>query len=87
MNISIPLTLDAEQSAALDMLVAEYNSGNQSADLSAKEYLALVLTNSINDKVARNFENAVRRLGDAAKALPYEQRLALIAQVESQIPK
>jgi hypothetical protein len=82
MNISI--TLNTEQAAALDELLASHNAGLD-APVSAEAYLQTVLLGIINDKVERQFEATANNLVKASKQLPYESRIALIAHVQAAI--
>jgi hypothetical protein len=82
MNISI--TLNTEQTAALDDLLASHNAGLE-APVSAEAYLQTVLLGIIDDKVERQFEATANNLVKASKQLPYESRIALIAQVQAAI--
>ena len=82
MNITI--TLNAEQQGALDDLVAAYNA-NRDEPVTATAYLQTVLLDIVDNRVRRNYDDAVERLKAAAKTLPYEQRNSLIAQVESAV--
>ena len=82
MNISI--TLNTEQTAALDDLLASHNESLQSP-VSAEVYLAAVLMGIIDHKVDRRFEATASNLVNASKQLPYESRIALIAQVQAAI--
>ena len=82
MNLSI--TLDTEQTAALDELLAAYNV-NRDAPVSAVVYLETVLTGIINDKVQRKFDAAAAELVSMAKSAPYEARLALMADLKSKL--
>jgi len=83
MNITI--TLDTEQTGALDDLLADYNK-KRDEPVTAEVYLVTVLTGLINDKVKRNFETTAGALVAAAKSLPYEARLQLIADVQAKLP-
>jgi hypothetical protein len=82
MNISI--ILNAEQSNALDDLLADYN-GTQETHVDAETYLVHVITGIVNDRVTRNFEASANALVSAAKSLPYEARLQLIAEVQAKL--
>ena len=82
MNISI--TLSTEQTAALDDLLASHNESLESP-ASAEVYLAAVLMGIIDHKVDRRFEATASNLVNASKQLPYESRIALIAQVQAAI--
>jgi len=82
MNLSI--ALNAEQTAALDDLLAGYNATRQEP-VTATAYLETVLTGIIDDKVKRRFDDTAAALVNATRQLPYEQRQALIAQVQSAV--
>lgn len=88
MNIS--LSLNQEQTDALTGVLAGINAQRAAATppqepLTAEDYLALVLMKAVDSYVATAYQNAVKRLGDAAAQLPYAERTALIAQVESSL--
>jgi hypothetical protein len=80
MTITTSITLDAEQQAALEDLRSEYDPAATN-----DEYLAEVLRGAIQSRVEANYRAALDRIGAAAKNLPFEQRLQLIQQIESQI--
>jgi hypothetical protein len=80
MNLSI--TLNTEQAAALDDLLASHNAGLD-APVSAEAYLQTVLLGIIDDKVSQRFEATAANLVNASRQLPYESRIALIAQVQA----
>jgi hypothetical protein len=82
MNLSI--TLNTEQAAALDDLLASHNAGLD-APVSAEAYLQTVLLGIIDDKVSQRFEATAAHLVNASRQLPYESRIALIAQVQAAI--
>jgi hypothetical protein len=82
MNLSI--TLNTEQTAALDDLLASHNAGLD-APVSAEAYLQTVLLGIIDDKVSQRFEATAANLVNASRQLPYESRIALIAQVQAAI--
>jgi hypothetical protein len=82
MNLSI--TLNTEQAAALDDLLASHNAGLD-APVSAEAYLQTVLLGIIDDKVSQRFEATAANLVNASRQLPYESRIALIAQVQAAI--
>lgn len=86
MNLSI--TLNAEQTAALDDLVAEYNTGKlEAAQPTSQVYLETVIVGIINDKVKQKLNTTASQLVEAARKLPYENRLALISQAQAAVPK
>jgi hypothetical protein len=80
MTISTSITLDAEQQAALEDLRSEYDPAATN-----DEYLAEVLRGAIQGRVEANYKAALDRIGAAAKGLPFESRIALISQIESQL--
>jgi hypothetical protein len=80
MNLSV--TLNTEQAAALDDLLASHNAGLD-APVSAEAYLQTVLLGIIDDKVSQRFEATAANLVNASRQLPYESRIALIAQVQA----
>jgi len=82
--MNIPLTLDAEYQSALDGMLARYNK-SASKVLTEPEYLAAILNGAIGSEVKALFDAEVARIGSAAASLPYAERQALIAQIESQI--
>lgn len=80
MNISI--TLDTEQTAALDDMLADFNNGKANP-VTSEIYLQEILMGCINNKVKQNFQASAKNLIEMAA--PYEQRLALIDLVQSQL--
>lgn len=82
MNISI--TLDTEQTAALDDMLADFNNGKANP-VTSEIYLQEILMGCINNKVKQNFQASAKNLIEMAEAAPYEQRLALIDLVQSQL--
>ena len=80
MNISI--TLDTEQTAALDDMLADFNNGKANP-VTSEIYLQEILMGCINNKVKQNFQASAKNLIEMAAI--YEQRLALIELVQSQL--
>ena len=76
LNLSLTLTLNVEQTAALQKRADE-------AELAPEAYLLRSLNAEIASYVEADFNAASQRLILASKNLPYEQRLAIIAQVEN----
>lgn len=76
MTLNLSLTLDIEQAAALQKRADE-------AELTPEAYLLRSLNAEIASYVEADFYAASQRLIIASKSLPYEQRLAIIAQVEN----
>jgi len=86
MNISINFTLNQEQSDALQERVDLHNSSS-SATVTPSEFLKIAeLDFYIQSLVDQRYAASLTRLGTAASALPYDQRQALIAQIEAQLP-
>jgi hypothetical protein len=77
---SVDIELDDEYDAALEGLRSDYDP-----ELTAQQYLAVVLRGAIAGRVAANYSAALSRIGEAAKALPFEARVQLIQQIESQL--
>lgn len=78
MTINLSITLNAEQEAALQKRADE-------AELTPEAYLLRSLNAEISSYTDADFNAASQRLILASKSLPYEQRLAIIAQVENAI--
>lgn len=81
-DITITLTLDAEQSEALAAYVAEWN-GEKGTATAVELVRDKAVVPFIQHLVDAAYTKAVQRLGEQAKKLPYEQRKALIQQVEA----
>lgn len=78
MTLTLSLTLNAEQTASLQKKA----SANE-PPLTETEHLVRLLNAEIASYVEADFYAASQRLILASKNLPYEQRLAIIAQVEN----
>jgi hypothetical protein len=83
-NHTVTIELDDEQEAALSELVSEFNAQNGTAYANGDLLAALALGN-IAERVRVRYAKALQDLGDAAAALPYAQRQALMAQVAAAI--
>lgn len=85
MTLNLSLTLNVEQVAALQRRVDEANLQKlpEASDLTPESYLLRSLNAEIASYVEADFNAASQRLILASKSLPYEQRLAIIAQVEN----
>ena len=81
MTIDLSLNLDAEQYASLQKRADEV----QPEALTPQAYLMRSLMAEIQSYVEADFNSAVERLRAGAKSLPFEQRMALIQQVEQAI--
>jgi hypothetical protein len=77
--------LNTEQKAAVTKRTDSYNAASNAEPLTAQAYLDRGTLAQIDAWVRADFDAAVARLGQAAAQLAYEQRLALIAQVEAQL--
>lgn len=75
------LSFTAEQQAALDELVQEYNLAAET-ELTQDEYLETVIYGLVNDKVSQNFNKSVEDLVALAKNAPYELRMEAISTVQ-----
>jgi len=86
MNISITFTLNQEQSDALQERVDLHNSSSLTA-ITPSEFLKISeLDYYIQTLVDQRYAASLTRLGTAAASLPYAERQALIAEIESQLP-
>jgi len=83
--MNITLTLTDEQTDALNAKVAERNALKPAKLYTSESHLEECLTGLINSYTTEAYNAAVRRLGDGAAKLQYEQRKALIEQVESSL--
>lgn len=84
MNIS--LNLNQEQLDALEARVDLYNTGSGNPPISQETFLSqVVLQPEIDRYVQTAFDSAVNALGESAKSLPYDQRIALIQSVRTQL--
>jgi len=83
MNLTITLT--DEQTDALNAKVAERNALKPTVPYTPESHLEECVMGLIKGYTTESYNTAVRRIGEAAAILPYEQRLALIAQVEGSI--
>jgi len=87
MNISITLTLDQEQSDALQERVDLYNAGSGLPAITTDDFLKTVqLQPYIKTLVDQRYAASLTRLGASAASLSYEDRQDLIAQIEAQLP-
>jgi hypothetical protein len=84
MSIALSLTLSDEQADALADMLADYNSKLETP-VTEKTYLESILLDSIDAVVDRKIEERGKQLVELSKRLPLAERLALIAQIESQI--
>lgn len=84
MKYDISITLTEEENDALLATVAEANAKGGST--TAEQLLKENGTNFVGQRVSQYYAAAMQRLGNAAAALPYAARKALIAEVESKLP-
>lgn len=78
-------TLTTEQRAALDSLKAAYCEKSKLASITDAAFETLVMTGLIEGEAKRLFDLAVQRLAEGAKAMSYDNRVALIQHVEAKI--
>jgi hypothetical protein len=87
MNITATLTLNQEQIDALQERVDLYNAGSGQAPLTPTQFLEQVqLVPFIEELATQRYNASLNRLGSAFKVLPYDARLATIAELESKLP-
>lgn len=84
--MTLELTLNEEQTDALQLRVDSHNAANPEDIVDAAEIIKRRVMAGIDEDVATDYQMALQRLGAAAAALPYADRKALIAQVSSQLP-
>lgn len=82
--MNIQLNLDAEQTAALEGVVARRNAANSTA-ITPAQHLAEICVAEVLRYVETAYEEASRQLVEAARALSYEQRQQLMAGVQQQL--
>lgn len=80
MTINLNLNLNAEQAATLSKRALANDP-----PLTEQAYLLRSLNAEIASYVEADFQSAAQRLIEAAKTLPFEERVALIAEVEQKI--
>jgi hypothetical protein len=78
------MNLTTEQQSSVQSRTDSYNAANGTS-LTAQDYLDRCCIAQMDAWVKADFDAAVSRLSAAAAKLAFEQRLALIAQVENQI--
>jgi len=76
-------TLNTEQRAALNSL-KESHILQTGLNLTDDEYIHTVMLGIIDGEAKRLFDAAVQRLATAAASMPYDARMSIVAQVESQ---
>lgn len=84
--MNLTLSINQEQTDALQARVDLFNAGSGQPPLSPEQFLTQEVVMAEIDRLTKQaFDAAVAHLGDAALSLPYTDRLALIAQVKSQL--
>lgn len=78
-------TLTTEQRAALDSLKSCHCKTANLNSITDAEFETAVMTGIINGEAKRLFDAAVQRLATAAASMPYDARMSIVAQVESQV--
>lgn len=84
--MNIELTLNEEQTDALQLRVDSHNAANPEDIVDAAELIKRRVMAGIDEDVATDYQMALKRLGDAAASLSYPDRKALMAQVAAQLP-
>ena len=86
--MTIEINLTTEQSDALNGVITAANAGlaEGATPYTQAIYLTMLLTKAVEGYAKTAYEASLRRLGEGAASLPYADRLALIAQVEAQLP-
>lgn len=82
--MNIPLAFDDEYQSAIDGLRIKYNK-DTGQSLTEPQYHAAVLMGVYAGEVKALFDQTVSSIGSAAESLPYAERQALIAQIQSQL--
>lgn len=80
MTINLTLILNNEQAAALSKRALASDP-----PLTDQAYLMRSLNAEIDSYVEADFQSAAQRLIEATKTLPFEERVALIQEVEQKI--
>jgi len=80
MTINLTLLLNNEQAAALSKRALASDP-----PLTDQAYLMRSLNAEIDSYVEADFQSAAQRLIEATKTLPFEERVALIQEVEQKI--
>jgi hypothetical protein len=78
--MTLTIELNAEQEASL-----QKRATSNEPPLSVEEYLLRSLRAEIDSYTDADFNASALRLVNAAKDLPFEQRISIIAQVEQSI--
>ena len=78
-------SLTTEQRAAFDSLKASYCKTSNLSSITDAEFETLVMSGLIEGEAKRLFDLSVQRLAEGAKAMSYDDRVALIQHVELQI--
>ena len=84
MNLTINLSLDTEEADCLTDVVNARNVAS-GTELTIGQHLAEICMAEVIRYKTAAYESSVARLGEAAAALPYENRKELIAQVAAQL--
>ena len=83
MNLAINLSLDTEEADCLTDVVNARNASG--TEVTIEQHLAEICMAEVLRYKAAAYETSVAGLGAAARALPYADRKALIAQVAAQL--
>lgn len=85
--ISLTLTPNQEELAALDAKVTERNAAlpNNATPYTRESHLLEVVQGEITHLAEEKYDTALKRLGGAFKEQPYATRLTVIANLEEQL--
>ena len=84
MIVTLTINLDNEQTAAVTGVVDLRNETN-GTEVSVEQHLTEIVDSEVLRYVADAYRASVEYLGQAASALPYDERQALIEQIKNQI--
>lgn len=85
MKLTLKLTLDQEATDSISERVDLYNAGSGQPPLTVEQFMEQVHCGDfINRLVEAKYQDAVSRVAAVFRPLPYEQRTATVASLESQ---
>lgn len=88
MKLTLELDLNQEEIDALQSRVDIYNKGSGEKPIDINKWIVKYhIGDEVKKLVASQYEQAVTSISEAAKLLPYEERLNLIASVAETISK
>lgn len=83
-TFTLTINLDNEQLAAVTDVVNARNERN-GTDISVEQHFTEIIDSEVIRYVDDAYRSSVQYLGQAASVLPYEDRQALIAQIQAQL--